>query len=103
MDPDSRKQVFLARTVVWEHAFTASTAEIFGSLERADEALRALEFAIAREPHSFATRVYVGPPTIYCIKTLASRSWPCVVIYYSCTDHQVTLLEIHRSVVGDNV
>ena len=72
--------------------FDKAAAGIFGSVQRADEALEGLVTAVSYSPITAATSiVHKGPPILYAIKTITTPVWPGVVVFYSFDSANVYL------------
>jgi hypothetical protein len=92
------KVVFHARTVVRQLGFDQAAAGIYGTVQRADDALEGLVTAVSHQPVTAATSlVHNGPPPLYAIKMVATPAWPGVVVFYSFDANNVYLEQIIKS------
>ena len=76
------------RSVVYDHDFDNEANRIFGGARAADDALRAVEFKLAREPDLSQypeTRVTALGPLRY-ITTMATPTIPGVVVLFTHDD-----------------
>ena len=84
-----------------EH-FGASCTAVFGSMQDADEALRAATWQLAREDDltvfpMIPGATYLGQP-VRGIKTVAANNTPAVVLYFAEVHGKTVLLGVARSV-----
>jgi len=75
--------------IVESQRFRARMGEL-SDVERWDEVMRAVMWALARDPYEAGQPTSV--PAIYALPTEPAPGTPAVVIYYMITDHQVDLI-----------
>lgn len=94
VDQVSLSSVYL-RTLAHDARFDAEAAAIYGGLEKADDALKAVEFALSREPQTEGARF--EDTEIYVLKVAASSHTKGIVVFYRFDACIVTLMSIVES------
>jgi hypothetical protein len=86
---------FQARSLAEDPEFGTEASRIFGEDKRADEALFGVKTALSYSPTTVATSIVTqGPPVLYALKTIKTRHWPGVVIFYTVNTTHVILHRI---------
>ena len=83
-------------TISRQPGFDEAAGAIFGTVQKADEALQGIEAALCAQPvTAVSVLVHQGSAAIYAIKTIGAPHWPCVVVYYTFDATRVYLEEIN--------
>lgn len=88
------KDIFKCRSIKRAQGFDEKAFAIFGTPQKADEALEGLEFTLARHPEHGKIAATQGSVTVYAIKTHGSALGPSIVLYYTVDPQFVHFQEI---------
>lgn len=81
--------------IVESDRFTQDRGEIAKDVQRWDEVMHAVTWALSRDPHEAGKRTVVAD--IYALPTEGAPGVPATVLYYRIHPKQVELLAIRRA------